>query len=373
MVTDTYASFIIGLIPVLALKLELSLFLVGVLTSINFIANSLTQPLFGFLSDKYNMRYFLIAGPLVSSVFISLLGISPNYWFLLLFLFLGNLGVAAIHPPSAAAANYFGGKRKGFSNSIISFGGTIGFSMGSLFVITIVKNLGLRFTPIAAIPGIIMALFMVKFAPSITIERKKTDFSLFKKFKNLKKTKLALLSLLLFASYSRDVTLLSLLAFFPLYFTERGVGLVSFGYIIMAHVLAGGIGGLLVGYYSDRIVKKTIVIQAGILLSVPLFYLMFRVPLNASIALFVLAGFFAISSLPMCTRVAQDIFPKNISLASSLALGGSVGSAAATVILVGKIADNIGIVRTINYVLILPVVASLLLSFFPVIKSKYKL
>ncbi len=372
LVTDTYTSFIIGLIPVLAFKLGLSLFLVGILTSVNFIANSLTQPLFGYLSDKYGMRYHYIFGPLVASVFISLLGISPNYLILLVFLFLGNLGVAAIHPPSAAAANYFGGKRKGFSNSLISFGGTIGFSVGSLFVIIIVNNLGLRFTPLAAIPGIIMALIMVKFAPAIITKRKKTDLSLFKKFRNLKKAKLAMLSLLLFASYSRDVTLLTLLTFLPLYFTEKGVALVDFGYIIMAYALAGGIGGLLAGYYSDRIAKKTIVIQAGILISVPLIYLVFKVPMSVSITLLVLAGFFLISSLPMCTRVAQDIFPKNISLVSSLALGGSAGSAAATVILIGKIADNIGMVRTINYILILPVVASLLLSLFPVIKSKYK-
>ena len=182
-----------------------------------------------------------------------------------------------------------------------------------------------------------------------------------------------MLSLLLFASYSRDVTLLTLLTFLPLYFTGKGVGLVNIGYVIMAHVLVGGIGGLLVGYYSDRIVKKTIVIQAGILISVPLFYLVFRVPVATSIALLVLAGFFAISSLPLGTRVAQDIFPKNISLVSSIALGGSSGLAAATVILVGKIADTIGIARTMNYVLILPLIAFFILFFFPVIKSKYKL
>ncbi|MFZ3086310.1 MAG: hypothetical protein WA097_06635, partial [Candidatus Hydromicrobium sp.] len=47
MVTDTYASFIVGLIPILAVKLELSLFFVGILTSVNFISGNLTQPVFG--------------------------------------------------------------------------------------------------------------------------------------------------------------------------------------------------------------------------------------------------------------------------------------------------------------------------------------
>ena len=55
-VTDLYSSFIIGIIPVLAIKFNLSLFLVGLLTAITGISNSLTQPVFGYLADKYNSK-----------------------------------------------------------------------------------------------------------------------------------------------------------------------------------------------------------------------------------------------------------------------------------------------------------------------------
>ena len=373
MVTDTYASFIVGLIPILAVKLELSLFFVGILTSVNFISNNLAQPAFGYLSDKYGIRYFMIAGPLVASIFISILGVSPNYWSILIFLFLGNLGVAAIHPPTAATASHAGGSRKGFINSIISFGGTVGFSAGSLFVILIINKLGLKFTPLAAIPGIIMALILMKFDPSIFMSgTKKIEASFTKKIKRLKKAKLGLLLLIIFASYSRDLTVLSMFTFMPLYFTNQGVKLINFGYIILVFILIGGIGGLFAGYYSDKIRKRTTVIQAGLIISVPFFYLIFKVPLSMSIILFILAGFFATSTLPLCIRVAQDIFPSNVSLASSIVMGVSGGIAAATVILVGKIADNIGMVRTINYVLIIPILASLLLLLFPLVRSRYR-
>jgi len=373
MVTDTYASFIIGLIPILAVKLELSLFLVSILTSVNFISNSLTQPAFGYLSDKYGIRYFLIAGPLAASIFISLLGVSPGYWFILVFLFLGNLGVAAIHPPTAATASHVGGSRKGLANSIISFGGTVGFSVGSLFVILIINKLGLKFTPLAAIPGIIMALVLMKFDSSIFLtETQKVKISFIRKIKSLKKTKLILLLLVMFAAYSRDLTILSMLTFMPLYFTGQGVQLINFGYIIMVFILIGGIGGLFAGYYSDRIRKRTAVIQAGLSISIPLFFLMFKMPLSISIILFILAGFFATSTLPLCIRVVQDIFPGNVSLASSMVMGVSGGTAAATVILVGKIADYTGIIKAINYVLVIPILASLLLFLFPLIRSKYR-
>jgi len=373
MVTDTYASFIVGLIPVLAEKFELSLFLVSVLSAVNFISNSLTQPLFGYLSDKYGIRYFLVAGPLAASAFISILGTSPGYWFILMFLFLGNLGVAAIHPPTAATASYTGGSRKGFINSIISFGGTLGFSVGSLFVILIINKLGLKFTPLAAIPGIIMSLIILKSNPHIFKSgSNKSESRLFKKIKNVKKAKLGLLALMVFTSFSRDLTVLSMLTFMPLYFTERGVKLVNFGYIILIFNLIGGIGGLFAGYYSDRIRKRTTVIQTSILISVPFFYLIFIAPMNTSIILFILGGFFINSTLPLCIRVAQDLFPSNVSLASSMVMGVSVGSAGAALLLIGKIADYIGTIRTMSYVLILPILASLLLSLFPLLRSKYR-
>ena len=103
-ITDIYQSFIIGLIPALTLKFGLSLFQVGLLTATGVIAKSFFSPIFGYLSDHQGITYYLIAGLLLTSVFLSLIGILPNYYFLLAFLFLGNLGVAAYHPASAAIA-----------------------------------------------------------------------------------------------------------------------------------------------------------------------------------------------------------------------------------------------------------------------------
>ena len=371
MVTDTYACFIVGLIPIITARLELSLFLVSILTAVNFMSCNLTQPAFGYFSDKYGTKYFLIIGPLVASIFISMVGVLPSYWHILVFLFLGNLGVAAIHPPTAASASHFGGSRKGLSNSIISLGGILGFSVGSLFIVFIINKIGLNFVPLAAMPGIILSMVLIRFAPFMHVKKiKKAPVGFLKRFKSIKKSKLALLSLMLFTAYSREITVQSMFTFMPLYFTGKGVELINFGYIILAFLVIGGIGGLFAGYYSDRIRKRTAVIQAALITSVPLFYMMFKVQLNMSIFLFIAAGFFAISTLPLCIRVVQDIFPGNVSLASSLIIGVSTGTAAATLMLIGKVADNIGMIKTINYVLIMPVLAVLLLFLFPYIKTK---
>lgn len=371
MITDIYPSFIIGMIPILAVKLGLSLFLIGILTSVNFISASLSQPVFGFLSDKYGIRYFLILGPLIASVFISLLGIAPAYWVILICLFLGNLGVAAIHPPTAAIANLFGGRRKGLANSLVSFGGALGFSFGSVFIIFIIERFGMMFTPIAAIPGLVTAAVLMKFAPDITVSNSANYTAGFlNRLKKVEKPRMALLIMIIFISYCREVMNMALLTFMPLYFTGRGIKLIDFGYIFMAFIIIGGIGGLIAGYYSDRIHKRFLVIQVLLFISIPAVFAIFMVPVNISIIFFILAGLFSISTLPLCTRMAQDIFPGNVSLASSLSIGAAAGSAALTFILIGKIADIAGMVTTIRYITIFPLAACLLLFFFPFIKAK---
>lgn len=366
MVTDLYASFVIGLIPVLADKFNLTLFMVGLLTSVNQITNSFTQPLFGYFSDKYGGKYFLVSGPLFASIFISFLGIAPNYYIILILLFLGNLSVAALHPPSAAMASYFGGKRKGFGNSIISFGGSLGYSTGSLFIIYVVEKLGMNFTPITMIPGIIMAIILIKLIPdTLMVKTQKSNIKFISKLKKIKKIRLFQLFVIWIASYSRDLLWITLMAFMPLYFTKADIKLINIGYILLALGLLGGIGGLFSGYYSDRIKNKSYIIQVGLICSVPLIYFVFKTTGMLSIILFILGGFFFISTLPLTTRLSQDIFPSNISLASSLVIGFSQGSAAITLIFLGKLADSIGIVKTINFLLILPLFSFLLLFIFP--------
>ncbi len=371
MVTDIYASFIVGMIPVLTAKLGLSLFLVSTLTAVNFISANLSQPLFGYLSDKYGMKKFLVLGPLMASVFISLLGLAPSYWVILICLFLGNLGVAAIHPPSAATAAYFGGSRRGLANSVISFGGSLGFSVGSIFIIFIIEKLGLAFTPLASLPGIITAAIVMKYARETGVSRERQDSpGFFSKLKTVKKQKLILLLLVILVAYFRELMNVTLITFMPLYLTGRGVGLLDFGFIFMAFVMIGGLGGLAAGYYSDRMTKRHVFIQVLLFLSIPCVYAIFLVPVNAGIALFLLYGLLSIPTLPLCNRLAQDIFPRNAGLAASFTIGVAAGSAAASLLLVGKAADIIGLVNTIRYVSILPLIGVVLLFLFPSVISR---
>jgi len=271
-IIDIYQSFIIGLIPVLTLKFGLSLFEVGLLTATGIIAKSLFSPIFGYLSDRQGIKYYMIAGLLITSIFLSLIGILPNYFFLLTFLFLGNLGVAAYHPASAAIAGHFGGNKKGFGSSIISFGGIFGNSLGALLIILVVEKLNIRFTPLAMIPGLITAIILLKLIPRTQENNTGNIKNLFSRIKKVNREKWYRLFLIMLATYSLNITWITLVTFMPLYYTAVNINLINIGVILLFFGMLGAAGGLVSGFIFDRYKKGILIIQVGFTLAIPLFF-----------------------------------------------------------------------------------------------------
>jgi len=368
---DIYQNFYVGLIPLLTLRFGLSLFKVSLLGATSIISNSLFAPIFGYLADRYGVKYFIIAGPIITSVFLSFVGVIPNYWIIILFVFLGNLGVAAYHPASAAMASYYGGNKKGFYSSIISFGGNFGAALGSLLIILILKKIGINFTPFAMIPGILIAIVLLRFVP----KKQKTvsalkELRFFSKIAAMNRKKLFLIFTLIFSVYSLYILWITLINYMPLYFTGFDVSLINIGIILLLFGALGGGGGVLTGFLYDRFKNGYILIQISLIVSIPLLYFIFQTNGIASIALFILSGIFLISIQPVCLRMVQDMLPGNVSLASSLILGLSSGLAGVTMIFLGKAADIIGIEKLIRFELLFLFTAFLILFSYPFVSKK---
>lgn len=371
-VIDLYPAFIVGIIPLIVLKFNLSIFQVSVMSAITLIANSLTQPLFGFLSDKNGMKNYMTYGVLAAAVFLSLSAVVPNYYIILILLFLGNIGVSAFHPPSAAIGAQYQGKKKGFGNSIISLGGNAGYAVGSLFFILIIDKVGIKYSPLAMIPGIIVAILLFKVlsaykAQAKTLQTKSIvkDNSKFR----LRKEKVLHIFLVWIASFSRDVLWVALLTFMPLYFSKHNVNIIHISIILLAFGLTGGLGGVFSSFFSDKL-KRNVLIQIAYTVMVPMVFFIFKSNISISIFLFILSGFFLISSVPLCISMSHEIFPRNLSLASSLVMGLSSGSAGITIMFFGRLADKIGIEKTIYFILIFPVIALIAMFFMPYAERK---
>ena len=121
-VNDMYAVFLAPLLPRLMTKLDLTIALAAALAMTLSLAASLLQPLMGYLADRLGRRFFVAAGPLLSGLFLSLIGWAPSFGVLVAILVLGGLGSAAFHPPGASyVARVGAGRGSGVRMSVFSF------------------------------------------------------------------------------------------------------------------------------------------------------------------------------------------------------------------------------------------------------------
>ena len=163
-INDAYSSFLSPLLPRLMDNLGMSIALAASLAMTWSLAGSLIQPAAGYLADRYGRKLFVIGGPLVSGVFLSLIGLAPSVEVLALILIAGGIGSAAFHPPGAAMSGGAAeGKGSGLRMSAFAFGGLFGFAVGPLAVVGLVSMVGLSGMWIAMIPAIAVCglLFVV--------------------------------------------------------------------------------------------------------------------------------------------------------------------------------------------------------------------
>lgn len=351
---DGYTNIYAPLLPLIIPRLNLSLVGAGVLAMVFQLAASVSQLGFGQLADRWRPRLFVMVGPVVAVVVLSLIGLARSPLMLGAILVLGGLGSAAFHPVAAAAAHRCGGERPGLAMSVYVSGGTLGFSMGPLIFAPFAGWLGLNWTPILALPGLLMLLFYLPRAPHIVPERHVGDggLSALRRYAHP-------LTLLFLIVVLRTLTALSLTTYVPVMLTERGLTVGQAGSAFAAYLLTSGVGGFLGGPAADRFGPRRVVILS-LVASVP--FLAMAPVLTGWPFIIVLAigGFFLTSTLPVNLTYGQLVAPISPGTVSSLLMGGAWGTAGLAVPLVGLVADRVGIAAALSITALLPLAAALL-------------
>ena len=129
--------------PLFIEKLGLSYVQVGTIAFVAVLAATLLQPLFGYLSDRFDSRLLLSISLLWIGTIMGITGLAGSYWLLLLLVGFGGLGSAAFHPAAASLASAAAGRRRGASMSLFSVGGNLGAALSPLLIGALVLRAGL--------------------------------------------------------------------------------------------------------------------------------------------------------------------------------------------------------------------------------------
>ena len=98
----------------------------------------------------------------------SFIGLSSSALTLGAVLVLGGLGGAAFHPPAAALVYRIADHRKGLAMSAHISGGSLGFALSPLVFVPIIARMGLAWSPIIMIPGLLALSWTLRQVPPMS-------------------------------------------------------------------------------------------------------------------------------------------------------------------------------------------------------------
>ena len=336
--TDFYNGFLAPLLPIIVAKLNLSLTLAGLLLSIFSISNSLLQPISGFIADRLNRNYFIVFGPLMTAIFMGFLGWVNQYWTLIVVLIMSGIGTSMFHPPGAALVGGMKNNRKGFSMSIFNTAGALGISAGTLLIIPLTNNFGLKATIFTIIPAILFFVYSYKYFLFERIFRPGSKHSS-NVLSVVKPHGLLLLNLYLIVVI-RATTVLTFSGFIPLYLTSQGKSAVFGGIAVAVFQFFSTAGILIGGHLYDRIGTRKILILSFVFV-LPFALAFVNLPSIWGLPFLAIMGFFLSSSTPVNIILGQEVVPTQASLMSSIMMGLGWGVAGLFLTPIGAIADKI--------------------------------
>lgn len=338
---DIYSSFFAPLLPLLVERFSMTLTQAGFLSTVMQIP-ALFNPFIGFLADRINARYFIILAPATTAIPMSLLGLAPSYGVLLLLLFITGVSVAVFHVPAPVMISQLSGNKKGKGMSFFMTGGELARTIGPMVAVGAVSISSLdRYYPIMIFGIIASAWLHFKFH-SIDVKVKKSDRKpLWSTCREMKHILLPLTGIL----FSRGFMHASITTFLPTFIKLETGNIWLAGFGLTAFEAMGVAGVLSSGTLSDHFGRKRILVIALLTAPFSLFLFVYTSGLLRYLMLLI-TGFTLLSTTPVMLAIVQENAKSGPSAANGLFMMVSFISRSAIVVVVGMIADYIGLPAT---------------------------
>jgi len=341
-VHDVYSSFLAPLLPLLIEKLSMSLTQAGFLSTVMQIP-ALLNPYIGVLADRISVRYFVILAPALTAVPMSLIGLAPGYGVLLILLFVTGISVSVFHVPAPVMVADLSAARKGRGMSYFMTGGELARAVGPLAAVAAVALFGLEdFYPVM-IFGLLSSVWLYLKIRRVPVkqERSNRKLSIMETWRSLRGVLLPLTAILV----SRGFMHASMTAFLPTFIKMETGNLWLAGIALTLFEAAGVAGVLTAGSISDWFGRRKTLLTS--LLGAPLFLFLFSLSGGwLRVAALLVVGFTLLSTTPVMLALVQENAGHSPAAANGLFMMISFMARSAVVVVVGFVADRIGLNAT---------------------------
>ncbi len=336
-----------GVLPILVPRAKdafsLSNAEVGIIVLAYTSAASLSQPIFGYLCDRFPRRWFAPVALVWGGAFAAGWALAPTYEMLIALAFLAGIGSGAYHPFGATnAAGVTPKAKRTTALSVYTFGGSFGFGLGPV-VAAILFAVGGDYGLLALIlPATIVAILIYRQMGRVAEAQRTVSNAAGTVDQNAGPTPWPLLARVISIVMLRSWVVLSVFQFLPTWFDDLGYSAGFYATLTTVAILSGATGTLVGGLFVDRIGARRLLVGSFSLLVIPLI-LLTQFPGPQAFAFAMAFGFLGDAGLAVPLAAAQRLLPGRTGVASGLILGLGFITGGIGVPITGLIADQVGI------------------------------
>jgi len=327
--------------PVLLTYLGLSESKIALYSTIYIWVSALTQPFFGWLSDRVGPRWLAAGGVLWMTIFFSGAVYFPGTTGLIC-LMIAALGSSSFHPVGTTQATLQGRNslagRETTAASLFFMAGQMGHFLGPILTGLILFKFGLPvmiILPVVSIPiGFSLAYQLRHNHPHPKPDHGDDRIRL--------QAGVGFILLLACVATLQSWTQANMINFVPKYLKDLGLTAATYGNIAGLFMGGSALGNVIGGHFGDRYPKNKVAAIALVLAAFPIFIIS-KIGWSPWLYLMIpLAGALTGSVHSIMVVLAQRMISGGMALASGLILGFIFSSGALGMLLTGPIAEQYG-------------------------------
>jgi FSR family fosmidomycin resistance protein-like MFS transporter len=336
---DMYSGVIPLLYPLLTDQFHLDLKTVGLVSLCYSGMASLTQPLFGWVSDKHGTRWIGLA-LMWTAIMFALLGFAPSFHALLLLAALAGIGSGMYHPMGAVtAASVIPDSQRNVAMSIYVTGGTLGVALGPLIGVVVFALFGLHGTLAFIVPGVAISVFLLTRMRSVSLRLKKRSAQALAEAPPIPwKPMSVVIALMMLRSW----VLSGISAFIPTWYDQMGYSRLFYASLTTTILLCSAAGAVGAASLADRHGRRKLMVIASVA-SVPAILLFAQFPGWPAFLTAAMIGLLAASTGPLLLVMAQQLMSGRPGMASGLILGLGFIMGAVGIPIMGAVGDAWGL------------------------------